>query len=184
MARQKTPKEKILALYALRQGATTDGEREAADRKLQLLLDKHGLKLDSLFEPEREYRKFTFKHQIETRLLVHIVWAVVGSQERLNDIRIDAKKKWFFAELSEKEFIDVTVMYRVYHASFWKEVEELVVAFALRNRLFGETSGPRMKLTPEQKAAALRRNMMSEAISETPDPRSFGYLGEGKNEAN
>jgi hypothetical protein len=178
----ETIRETILKIKALHDGATTDGEREAAESRLNALLDKHDLSLADLIEPKKYDHEFRHYSELQKRLLRQIVAHVTGELRPVPyyyGSRKPSTRSWF--ELTPAQAIDVDILYEYYWQAFEEEADDFLTAFVHKHNLGVEVDDEeRPEMTPEDVEHWLKLRQLQQAMQDLPSPLAHGYLEEGK----
>lgn len=128
-------RKRLEKLYALAKRGV-GGEKVNAEVKLEAALRKLGLSLQDLFdEQQRERRTFYLKDKWERRVLIQVIAKVVGD---VPFYRTVASSKHRYAELTDLEYAEVSLLFDIYKKALQEEIEHTFVAFIHRNDLFGE----------------------------------------------
>lgn len=119
---------RIKAVKALLDGATTEGEKAAAETKFLQLLEKYGLS-ESDLKNKRVYY-FKYKSASDKRLLMQINGKVTNwkSGSQIEMFKVSGKKELGF-ELTELEYQDMSMLYTFYKKAWEKEIKEHLLAW-------------------------------------------------------
>lgn len=117
------------------------GEREAARRQLDKLMVKYGVQGDEL--GEIAYHAWTYKKDMNGRLLLQVIYSVMGTTR----IYQQAKNK-AGCDCTKAEAIEIEAKYGFYKSAMKADLETFYTAFCMKNRIYP----PQTKLTPEELA--------------------------------
>jgi hypothetical protein len=155
-------------LKRMMDGGAFDNEIEQARILLMRLLDKHGLTLDSLDETKRTYRKFSYVNRWEKSLLIQVI-GMVRDEHEFTSRSIG---RAYFIELTDAEYADVSVLYKLYRKELMAEFDALTDAFFQRNGLFPATpSGKPAQHTVMDEEFLERLRIHYKNLRTLPDPR-------------
>lgn len=175
-----TLRERLHKIKALMDGATTDGEREAAENRLNALLESYDITLEDLLEPEKEWVEFRFRGKWQKRLLHQIVGHVTGDlRPRVFAYQNTHTRAEY--ELTKAQALDVERLYAYYWEAFEDEVSDLLTAFIHKHKLGVSVEGPdeRPPMTPEELERWLRLCQLQQFMKDRPSPLAHGYLEYG-----
>lgn len=137
-------REKLAKVYALVNRGATEGERIAAKKALDRLIDKHGVNESELQSIELKEYHFTYTSNNELTLLIQIV----KTFEKAAFPRLTRGSKKAYADLTHLEFITIDSAYEYFRRHMKKEW----------NRLYaGE-----LKKCRNQKTKAKRRKVLQD----------------------
>jgi hypothetical protein len=140
-------RERLAKLLALSDRGV-GGERENAQRFLDRELRRHGLTLEDIATEEKTPQRFSYKTELEKRLLIQVFASVLDTHEPgLYGYR---GLKGCFADLSAAEFIEVDAAYRIYRKALRDDVKLLWRAFVEKNRIFPRTVAPDVSASEPQ----------------------------------
>lgn len=108
------------------------GEKEAAQRKLEKLLNKYGLTLNSLNNEKSKERTFKIKNREDyVTILSHVIWDIHPDAK----INQNTRKLEVYSKLTTEQYIEVTEKFDYFWKLWCKEKEEFMMAFIINNRL-------------------------------------------------
>lgn len=171
-------RERLSAIYALYEGATTEHEREAVKRKLDLLCEKYNIDLETLFKPETRSFSFSYNDKYERDILFQVIFKVKNTSQPLNYWK---GSKRITVDITEEQATNIRLLYDVYRVAWKQELDLLLVAFLNKHNIFPDEAdqGVSEPLTPERIAYLKRLRAVFDTLLPVADPRSFGYLGDG-----
>ncbi len=131
-----------------------EGEAQAAKEKLDILLNKYGLTLKDLEEVKTNEYKFKYVTVYEKKIMIQCISKVLDNPQLTYSWYKD-KKKEFFVEMTEWQFIEATSLIKFHIKQFRKEVKERMKAFfsayCSKHTLFADSAeGGDAKMTPEE----------------------------------
>jgi len=182
-----TIKSRIAKVLELARRGATEGERNAAEQRLQELLNKYGVSLEDVIGVElpKERIKFEYTEQWEYDLITQIAARVrdgdvnedtyVLKDERRNRARV----KRFWIELTKVEAIEVQYLWPKYQAAYKEQLELFYVAFVNANNLGISATGERKPLTPEERKRLRKMLDMAESLGSAGIDRMHKLLGDG-----
>lgn len=146
-----------------------EGERESAQAILSRLMEQYGISEAELEEDRRETAWFSYKQEIECRLLNQIIYMVTGSSGYgCVGAYTGRKRKQMGADVTAAERIEIETAYEFFKAAMYEELEIFYQAFANKNHLFppADKCPPKdvEELTDEQRARALKAGLMMEGM--------------------
>jgi len=130
--------EKIIDLLKkvkkLSEEGATDGERNAAKGRLDALLKKYNISLESLSEEQLNEVVFTYKGKEQKSFLFQIVANVIGKKSFVDRYSGEYGGK-FFVRLTKPEEIDISEKYTFYWNDFNKKMKDFKAAYIHANDL-------------------------------------------------
>lgn len=154
-------------------GGATEGERAAAQSRLEALMEKHGVTPEQLAEPDADelwIMRIRLKNKAEFALAVQVLGVVTHSSKvRIHKIR-RGLLGYRCTRLQHMEFEELLPYYL---KAYRKQQEEFMNMFIQANRLFPEVEEGEEEtapLTPEQLEKLMRMLAGAKAISKTPTP--------------
>ena len=138
-----------------------EGEALAAKNLLFKLLAKHGLTLDDITDDVKKSYLFKYVFAREKRMMLQCI-SKVADDPKLRYSHQNDKKKEFWVDLTEWQYIEVSDMIEFHVKQFRKEMElkmdAFLGAYINKHNLFAESSEPgESTLTPEELAEFLRQ---------------------------
>lgn len=112
-----------------------DGEREAAQAKLELLLEKHNLTLDDIGDQTVSSHVFRYKNKMEKDLLMQCVVHISQTRQVSHAYVRNKKEVWF--KTTKAQAVDIESIYGHYRKELTKEMEAFFYAFLHRHQIFG-----------------------------------------------
>jgi hypothetical protein len=141
------------------------GEKQSAERMLELLMCKHGITINDIDSPEREWCIFKKCDKIDSRLLSQIVSKVQNSRS-INRGSLRGKECF---KATPVEQIEIMFLFDIYRPALRKEIKDVTraayIAFTHVNKIFADNdesdSDNVTKLTPTEivKARQLAEDM-------------------------
>lgn len=137
----ETIKDRIRKVAALADRPGGDGERQAAQRQLQAMLDKYGLNLEDVVRADEPIKQYTFvyEEEWEKNLIRYICNKVAGENRSLYvhaDGRSKRKKiKTLWIELTYAEHVEASYLWPQYQREYKEQMEALFTAFVIKNNL-------------------------------------------------
>lgn len=125
--------QKLLALARRGEG----GEKENAQRFLDRMLAKHGMTLADLDdEAESKQRvEFKYKGDLEHRLLVQIICAVLQA----NEFRCGKIRSGLVVEITRAQRLEIEMSFATYRDELAKNIDRMFLAFISKNRIAPDT---------------------------------------------
>lgn len=157
-------KIKILA-----EEGTTEGERQSAKRKLEVLLQKHGISLDQLAEQEETAEHvFVCKDALERKLLLQVI-GMVKKTDKVRTSYLYRSKKKVLVRATPLHMIEIKQLFDVYRKAFAKGLEDFLEAFINANDIFPhcESNNESRELTKEEIQKLKKIAMMAMGIQKT-----------------
>lgn len=184
-----TIKSRIAKVLELARRGATEGERNAAEQRLQELLHKYGVSLEDVIGVELPKTKIEFEYteQWERDLIVQIASCVrdaslytskdilVYSDGRMNRTKV----KRFWLKLTKAEAIEVQYLWPKYQAAYKEQLQMFYHAFIAANELGISATGERKPLTPEERARLRKMLDMAESLGSAGIDRMHKLLGDG-----
>ena len=134
------------------------GEALAAKEKLHNLLSKYGLSIEDLEDVKISSYKFKYVSVAERQIIIQCL-AKVLDQPRMTYSWHKNKKKEFFVEMTEWQYIEATVLINFHIKLFRKELKTqigaLVTAYNIKHDLFPKTSSVETKELSDEERARL-----------------------------
>lgn len=145
------------------------GEKDNAERKLELLMQKHGITLESLEKHLVSYRDFKYPPGTEA-IAHHVAWSVIPGTKLYGR---KSSKNVMIVEADDFQELEIRYLLDLYLRAWKKEVGSLLVAFVLKNDLGvdkKDSSNPRVLSKEEQEK--IRR--MMEGVDKTNRNKLLG----------
>lgn len=129
--------ERIKKVLRLAEGGS-DGERKAAAKQLESLLQKFKLTKEQVESSDAKKSRIPFKvnKEVEKRLLIQIIAKITGDIPRVWVSK--STRNTVFLDLTEAQKIEVEWCWPIYRKALDKEMELTLQAFVQANRLFRE----------------------------------------------
>ena len=129
-----------------------NGEKENATRLLEKLMEKHGVTIDQIIVPEREYVKFSPRGQ--KKLFFQVVFSVVDGWP--GSYTPDKSAIWI--QVTAAERIQIEYKFDLMLKAFKKEQALFLKAFIQKNNLYSANAKTRSydELTKEELEEAMR----------------------------
>ncbi|MBK9294897.1 MAG: hypothetical protein IPM57_10745 [Oligoflexia bacterium] len=155
----KPLQERIIKIYELSIKGV-DGEKQAAKRQLTAFMNKYKLTADDLLQqPKNEY-VFSFKSEVQRKLLVQIIWSVLGKGWTKNITYANSKSVEI--KLSKVDYAEIKVKYDVYKRDFAAMMDEFLNAFVLANDIYHKDDEvAELPQSPEDRRKAKRIGVMA-----------------------
>lgn len=113
------------------------GEKFNANKKLDELMNKYSISYESLGKKEKRMRYFICRNKYEKMLLIQIYYAMTNDKN-FHDLKTNKK---IGLDLSDTEFIELSIKYSVYKIDMEKEFELLYKAFIYANDIIPHDNG-------------------------------------------
>jgi len=155
---------------------TTEGERQAARKKLLSLLEQAEIDPRDLESDEEIYHILKLKGRLtdlEFRLAVQILGMVQNKRKEIRMGYFSPKaKRGLRFRCTEAQAIRFNILFPYYLIAFRKGVEDYMLAFMQSNNLFPEAPSDRSNedFTPEDLEKMMQILKMSQGIKPTPRP--------------
>lgn len=116
------------------------GEKEKAANLLARLLHEHGLTMADLEREDapRFHRDFAYQTQFEERLLHQIAGQVLNTNGP-DSWRYRDRSKIIIFDLTEIEYLEMKMRWKIYRAAWKKEQERLYIAFLHAQNIFPDS---------------------------------------------
>jgi len=108
-----------------------DGEKEAAEIKLNEICLKYGISYIDSSDFECAVRRFKYTTIESRKILSHCIWSVVSDV----DVRYDGKSHKVFARLNATQYIEILERYKHYWKGYKEEKEIFTLSFIVKNNL-------------------------------------------------
>jgi len=109
-----------------------DGEKQAAQKKLEKLLKKYGIDINDINNDDKHKRIFRIKNREDyLSILVQVIWDIVP---RL-DVVQNTKRLEIYCNLTNEQYIEVKEKFESYWNLWFKEKEQFMLAFIIKNNL-------------------------------------------------
>lgn len=106
------------------------GERDNAKAKLKILLEKYNIK--KFEEAKNKQRSFKLKDYEDCQV---IMTHCILDTNKDCQITGDKRKKELYCKLTDKEYIDVCEKFNHYYTEYYKQKENFLKAFIIKNDL-------------------------------------------------
>lgn len=132
-----------------------EGEAQVAKEKLDILLHKYGLTLKDLEKVQLNEYKFKYVTVYERKIMIQCISKVLDNP-KLTYSWYKNKKKEFFVEMTEWQFIEASSLIKFHIKQFRKEINERMKAFfsayCSKHDLFADSAegDEDIKMTPEE----------------------------------
>lgn len=129
--------QKIKRVQALAERGV-GGEKESAAVMLDRLMEQYGISEAEISEDRREMAWFRFKTDLERRLLLQVMFAVMGGAEiydRTNG-HSNRKHKVVGCECTAAERLEIELSNEFYQRAMNEELERFIHAFVCKNGIF------------------------------------------------
>lgn len=161
-------------IKVLAEEGTTEGERQAAKRKLEQLLEKHSITLDQLAEQEETAKHiFVCVDALERKLLLQVI-GMVKDTHKVTTSRIYRSKKKVLVKATPLQMVEIKILFEAYRKAFAKSLDNFLTAFINANNIFPKSQsgdGEDRNLTDEELKRLKMIAMMAAGIQKTPLPR-------------
>lgn len=125
------------------------GERANADAMLRRALKKHGLSAADLEQEDvREY-EFRYKNKFERKLLGQTIYKVIN-EDKVRYRTYQNRRNHMLVKVTVRQAVEIEFLYDLYRSAFWKNVDDLLRAFVIRNEIWNESSGDKKQPTAEE----------------------------------
>ena len=108
-----------------------DGERDAAEKKLNTLLKKYKLTVGDINKNKAERKNIVFKNEDERMIVAHVIWSVVPDAK----IFRSGSQKKAICDLTPEQYIEIKEKSKFYLKHFNEEKSNFIVAYILKNNL-------------------------------------------------
>lgn len=168
MSADKLSLAKKLRELALR---GSDGEREAAQEALDMVLKKYNLSLEEVDDEQPKDFEFRYHGDEELGLLRQISYKVFGEKGRVHRMRFVASQRLCRNTVgitcTEAQRIEIDFLFDFYKRLYQKEKEIFFRAFIEKHRLFGESAGEGTDTISDEEYRKILA-MMNGLSTETP----------------
>jgi hypothetical protein len=130
-------KERLRKVYKLATDGSP-GEREAAQRTLERLLQKYGLEQADIVDETLTDHCFEFKHEWEATLLRQITWSVIRRDFATYQYP-KRRKKNVVLELTRAEGAEIRFLWEEYCHLYQEELQVLMRAFCTKHHLLRDS---------------------------------------------
>ncbi len=156
-----------------------DGERESALALYEKLKRLYDVSDSDVVEPVLLDCGFRYRTVFEKRLLMQVIYSVVGNAEIWEDV----KHKSILVHCTATEEMDIRLSYSVYKPALEKSLNDAFLAFVMVNDVYpGEdvrcpsTDVPDMSsMSLERRKELLRASRMANTMEKTELPRALLY---------
>lgn len=126
-------KETLAKIGALRDGATTEGERNAAEKAYQKIIDKYGIDASEI-EAEEQPQMYTISYRTtrEKRLLTQIVVSVLTLEKAEGYYR----RHGLAFKATGVQYVEIEYLFDFYRRLYRDEEELLFQAFLHKHSIF------------------------------------------------
>jgi hypothetical protein len=124
-------------IKALADSTEFEGEREACLKRLDVIMEKHGITADDLSDETLDLFKFSYKTSFHKQLLFQISYKVTNNKKFRSFGGIG--RKAMFIECTKSESVEIEFLYDFYKRLFNEEVKIFQDSFVQKHRLFGDT---------------------------------------------
>lgn len=125
--------EKLKRVKALLDRPGTEGEREAARKMYNRLLEQYQLEESAVADTVKT-RWFHYKNRFEKKLLNQVIYAVTGDSAKWK--RHDGRSREYGVDCTEAEAIEIEFLFNFYNEAFTKELDIFMSAFISANNIF------------------------------------------------
>lgn len=133
------------------------GEKENAQQMLAELIEKHGISIDEIEEPERKQEVLDCKIK-QKEMMGQVAYMVLGSKARVYEST--RNKNCLVVECTKAEYLEIEASFEFFWRAYEKELKLFYQAFIQKNRIFsGDVDGRELKDLTEQELKDLRRVM-------------------------
>ena len=109
-----------------------DGERDSAQKTLQKLLNKYGIKLKDIEQQNKTKRTFRIVNKDDCiTILSQIIWDVVPDAK----IKQHVRALEIYCSLTNEQYIEVSEKYQYYWKLWCDEKKHTLMAFVVKNNL-------------------------------------------------
>lgn len=159
-----------------------DGERESALVLYEKLKRLYDISDSDVVKPVLLDCCFRYRTVFEKRLLMQVIYSVVGNAEIWEDV----KHKSILVHCTAAEEMDIRLSYSVYKPALEKSLNDAFLAFVMVNDVYpGEdvrcppTDVPDMSsISLERRKELLRASLMANTMEKTELPRALLYKKE------
>lgn len=110
------------------------GEADNARQLLDGLLRKHGMTITDLTDGTASRRRFSYRGQIEKKLLLQILATVCGYSHPI--FRQRGKRETFLVDVTASQNAEISLLWSVHRAYLAKECDALFLAYVHKQHLF------------------------------------------------
>lgn len=153
----KDPKPRMLRLLALSRHGEP-GERNAASRALDRLLDQYGMTVGELDDDETSLCWFRIRTKLERPLIMNIVGMVTGVSE-IRSYSEGRSKTRIGYDLTASQEASVAHLFDHYRRVLDRDLDVFVEAFIVRNRIFPEVLKEREHRLTADEMARIRQSL-------------------------
>lgn len=143
-------------------------EAESAREKLMAIIKKYNIDESILEEDRMERREFIYHNEIERRLLVQILYAVVGSRDVMYYPHRRGKQIKYVMECTYAESVEINVRYEFYKELIYDDLETFIWAFIHKHRIFPvneENTSSLNELSEEEIQRLIRMQEMMKGLN-------------------
>jgi hypothetical protein len=126
-------------IKALADSTEFEGEREAALKKLDLIMTKYGISESDLHDDVLGDYTFNYSTEYEERLILQVSYKVIGNRDfkTFGSYRNGRKKRSTIIRCTPSQRVEIEFLYDFYKRLYRKEKEIFEDAFIQKHRLFG-----------------------------------------------
>jgi hypothetical protein len=158
--------EKMKGLKALAERGVA-GEKEAAQKMLDKLMEKYGISENDIAEEAVELAWFRYQSELEERLIMQIIYMVLGDCDMYRERgKGNRKLKVLGAYCNAAERLEIELNFDFFSKALKEELDIFYKAFANKNKLFPK-EGKEREARPEDelsKAELLKLALMMEGM--------------------
>jgi hypothetical protein len=126
--------DKLRKISALAEHGT-EGEKANAKRLLEELCAKHGVRLEQLLEPKKEFFVFKYSDEFERKIFVQTLAMICGWNVR--HIPPGKRRKKYECELTQVQYLDVKEAYARFRKAWRAQLDDVCSAFIHANKIYG-----------------------------------------------
>lgn len=145
-------------------------EAEAAQKKLDYIIKKYNISEKELEESEIKNYKFWYHNKIQKKILIQIIYKVLGSIENVFSYKKKGKQIELFVSCTYEQYIDISVQYEFYKELIEEELDIFITAFIMKHNIYPNNSDDARDikdLTDEELNKYKRASFMSMAMDNT-----------------
>ncbi len=150
-------------IKALADNGATDGEKSAANNRLQVLLKKHNLTIEDILEERVSDICFKYENEEQKSFLFQIIVNVLGKSKSIEK-GVAMRSKSVYMSLTKPEEIDITEKYLFYWNDYNKKQKDFRAAYVHANDLGAPLEGEERTLSDDEKTDLLRILKLANSI--------------------
>lgn len=140
----------------------TGGEKEAAQKKLEILMRKYGIDSLDLSKDTKRQHEFRYHGYWEKRLLIQILYKIIDTTKMYRYKHGQGSRSMLFADCTDAQAAQIQIEFDFYSDLWKEELNTFFAAFVGKHKIWGKSE---IENACEPSAEELlRRSMMADAM--------------------